>query len=380
VTLSSTILILLIVLALAGAYRMHRARRVERLRWWKALAEKHGLTLREPGEPHETEIEGDYRGVHIKAVLGGSHVGPSLDLATHVLATLPGAVPPGFWGCTHAYRDRLRRGFAGPPLLLDDTELAQRYTFRSSDTERTLEFLRDPEVKRLLLEAADNAVFVRVDSEAVTVEQRGVLAEELPGFVDLAARVAATLSEAYERPWAEFAKEHGLVFKGAGTRGDRILRGHLNGSRVQVQTGPLPENPEMCFTTIRVAIPVRLPVGFRVTPRLAGPQGRGAFLLDEPDLDAVLQVQGTNSTSIKALLRHPALREHLLAFYEVCPFTIIEGGAIVAGGPGLLAGDILQQVSAVQDLARSFRDVWALTQRRAARPTSDDAPEPPAPS
>ena len=69
-------------------------------------------------------------------------------------------------------------------------------------------------------------------------------------------------------------------------------------------------------------------------------------------------MQGTNREAVRALLTHPPLRDHLVAFYEACPFTMIEGGQVTAGGPGLLGGDIIEQVKAVNDLAATLRSSW----------------------
>ena len=131
--------------------------------------------------------------------------------------------------------------------------------------------------------------------------------------------------------------------------------------------GLLAGSSSATFTTIKIGLGIRLPAGFRIGP-LDGERPRGSFTIGHAGLDAVLQVQGTNRQAITALLTQPALRDHLVAFYEACPYTIVEHNAVIAGGPGLLCGDMGAQVAAVMDLAVAIRKAWAKVQ---AAPTSD---------
>lgn len=345
-------------MALVVFYRAYRRSRVRKVEWWVAFANQHRLEVRNPGEPHELEVEGRYRGVQVKAFMAGGHISTGLELYTHAVAQLPGGAPPGLLITTHSLLGRLSRQKRAPKVELEDAELSSVFDVFGVDGDKTWELLSDATLRALLLRAAEKADFVRVDARSVTLEAKGVLDKEMPGFADLACRVAAALSEAHERPWVQFAKKHGLLLRGAGTSSpQRVLRGHLKGQRVSIEMGTLPGNSSMTFTTIKVGLGVRLPAGFRLAPH-AKPAPRGVFKVGVRAVDEVMQVQGTNRDAIVALLSQPGLRDHLLAFYEVCPFTVIEHNAVTAGGPGLLTGDMGAQVSAVMDLAGAIRKAW----------------------
>lgn len=352
-------------MVLVVAYRAHRRTRVKQLEWWHALAKQHGLKVHSPGEPHETELEGAYRGVQVKVFMAGGHISQGLELYTHAVARLPGGAPPGFLAMTHTLLGRLKLEKKAPRIDIDG-DLSGLFDLHGHDLDKTVETLGDARLAKLMVQAAQVADFVRIDQRAVTLEKKGVLDQQLPGFVDLAARLAAALSEAYERPWAAFAQRHGLLLRGAGSAAvQRVLRGHLKGQRVAIEMGLVPGTTDATFTSIRVGLKTRLPAGMRVAPK-GGGGGRGTFDTGVGALDQVVDVQGTNREMVRALLQHPPLRDHLVAFYEVCPFTIIENNSVVAGGPGLLTGDMEAQVSAVMDLAAAIRKAWDRVQRSGA--------------
>ena len=358
---------LALILALVVFYRAHRRARVRQVEWWVAFANQHRLAIHNPGEPHDLEVEGRYRGVQLKAFMAGGHVSTGLELYTHAVAQLPGGAPPGLLITTHSLLGRLSREKRAPRVELEDAELSGVYDVFGVDADKTWELLTDPTLRALLLDAAQHADFVRLDARGVTLESKGVLDQKLPGFADLACRLAAAVSEAHERPWVQFAQKNGLLLRGAGTTSpQRVLRGHMKGQRVSIEMGTLPGNADVTFTTIKVGLGIRLPAGFRLAPH-AQPAPRGAFPVGVRALDSTVQVQGTNRDAVIALLTQPALRDHLVAFYEVCPFTIIEHNAVTAGGPGLLTGDMGAQVSAVMDLAVAFRKAWAQVQRAQGR-------------
>jgi hypothetical protein len=360
-------IVLALILALVVFYRAHRRTRVRQVEWWVAFANQHRLAIHNPGEPHDLEVEGRYRGVQLKAFMAGGHISTGLELYTHAVAKLPGGSPPGLLITTHSLLARLSREKRAPKVELEDPDLAGVVDVFGVDGDKTWEMMADPTLRGLLLEATKRADYVRVDARTVTLEAKGVLDQKLPGFADLACRIAAAVSEAHERPWVQFAQKNGLLLRGAGTPSpQRVLRGHMKGQRVSIEMGTLPGNAEVTFTTIKVGLGVRLPAGFRLAPP-SQPAPRGAFKVGVRSLDSAMQVQGTNRDAVVALLTQPALRDHLIAFYEVCPFTIIERNAVTAGGPGLLTGDMGAQVSAVMDLAVAFRKAWAQVQRAQGR-------------
>lgn len=356
--------LLALVLLAISVMALYRASWKARLKWWRGLADSHKLRLDEGRDAHDAILKGVFRGVRVEVRVGGGRVPPPLRLFTRVVAELPGAAPPGFLATSHASMlDRLR-GDQPPQVELDDAELGGAFHVFGSDPGKTLEVLSDPTVRTSLLTLRQKSALVHVDERGVQCEVQGIVGPELPGLLDVAATLAAAISEAYERAWADFAKEHALVFLGAGTRGERTLRGYLGGSRVSITTGPMPDNPGMSFSTIKVGVGVRLPAGLRVLPRALSPETRGEIPLNHPPLDNQVRVQGTNREAIRALLLHPPLRDHLSAFYEACPFTMIEGGKVTAGGPGLLGGDIVEQVQAVNDLAAALKSAWETVQAR----------------
>lgn len=358
---------LALIIALVVFFRAHRRKRVRQTEWWVAFANQHRLAVHNPGEPHELELEGQYRGVQLKAFMAGGHISTGLELYTHAVARLPGGSPPGLLITTHSLLGRLSREKRAPKVELEDAELSGVVDVFGVDGDKTWELMADATLRSLLLEATKQADYVRVDARSVTLEAKGVLDQKLPGFAALACRIAAAVSEAHERPWVQFAQKNGLLLRGAGTTSpQRVLRGHMKGQRVSIEMGTLPGNASVTFTTIKVGLGLRLPAGFRLAPP-SQPAPRGAFKVGVRALDAIVQVQGTNRDAVVALLAQPSLRDHLIAFYEVCPFTIIEHNAVTAGGPGLLTGDMGAQVSAVMDLAVAFRKAWAQVQRAQGR-------------
>ena len=362
------------VVAVVVLFRSHRRSRVKRVEWWAAVANRHRLTIRNPGEPHEVELEGSYRGVDVKAFLAGGHIGRGLNLYTHCVAQVPGGAPPGLLIATHSPIRRLDRGRSGPRVEPANADIAGAYDVFGSDLDKTIELVGDPTLRALLMKAADVADYVRLDRRTVRLEKRGMLGQDMPAFVDLTCRLAAGLAEAHERPWLTFAQAHGLLLRGMGTRSSqRVLRGHIRGQRVSIEMGVLPSDKQTTFTTIKVALNLRLPAGFRLAPHSDAPP-RGTFQVGVKALDDQIQVQGTNRDQIVSLLTQPVLRDYLAAFYEVCPYTIIENNSVTAGGPGLLTGDMAAQVSAVMDLASAFRKAWEQVQpdggRRSARPAA----------
>ena len=137
------------------------------------------------------------------------------------------------------------------------------------------------------------------------------------------------LAEAHERPRATFAKEHGLAC-GMGTNStQRVLR-VIRGQRVSIEMGFSLETARPPSPRSRCAN-LRLPAGFglRRTPRIrrGAPPDRGQGADDQ------IQNQGTNRDQIVSMLTQPVLRDHLVAFYEVRPHTIIENNSVTAGGP-----------------------------------------------
>ncbi len=358
-SLNTSLVLLAVVLLMVAIVRLYRAGRTGRLRWWGHLAQAHRLTFTQGKDPHEAVLRGVYKGVRVEISLGGGRLPPALSLFTRIVAELPGAAPPGLLITSHAPLLERLRARQAPQLAVDDPELGGAFTIQGFDEEKTVEVVRDPSVRDPLVALRKRVALIHVNETSVQIELQGIAGPELPQLVELTARAAAGISESYERAWADFAKDHGMVFLGAGTRGDRTLRGYLNGSRVTIQTGPMPENPEIQFSTIKVSIGMRLPAGLRVLPRAFSPHSRGEIELGVPKLDEIIRVQGTNREAVKALLTQPAVRDHLLGFYQVCPYTMIEGGQVIAGGPGLLGGDLLGQVAAVDELAGTLREAWS---------------------
>lgn len=357
-SLSLGIALLVFVVILVGAVQLHRKARRARLRWWAQLAQREKLRVEGGREPHEASMKGVFRGVRVEVNIGGGRIPPPLSLFTRMTAELPGAGPPGLLITSHPSLLEKLRGRIAPALEVDDPELGGAFSVHGTDADKTLEVLLDPTLRETLLTLRERTALLHITEYSVHAEVEGIAGPELPGLLELVAKAAAGISEAFERTWADFAKEHGLVFLGAGTRGERTLRGYIGGTRVTIQTGPMPENPDILFSTIKVGLGVRLPAGLRILPKAFTPETRGEFATGDPQLDQLIRVQGTNREAIKGLLTQAQVRDHLVAFYEVCPYTMVEGGQVVAGGPGLLSGDVIGQVAAVDDLAETFRTGW----------------------
>ena len=353
----------LVALSIVVMQVMRTASR-SKLAFWRQLADAEKLRLDDEGEAHTASMSGIYRGVRVEVDVGGGHLPPALKLFTRIRAELPGAGPPGLLITSEASLvGRLRRVQA-PQIEIDDPEVGGNYTVHGFDLDKTTEVVLNRGVRSALLELRSQAQLVHVDEVGVRVETLGIAGVNLASLLQATSRLAAGISEAYEQAWSDFAKQHGLVFLGAGTRGERTLRGYMGGTRVTIQTGPMPNNPELQFSTIKVGIDTRLPAGFRVVPRAFSPPVRGEIQVGDEQVDEIMQVTGTNREAVTALLTHPPLRDHLVAFFDACPYTMIEGGQVIAGGPGLIGGDLEGQVRAVEELAGSFKDAWTQVSAR----------------
>ncbi len=351
--------LLVAVLVVVMVYRVFRSRRLLQLVHWKRLADAYKLTLVNPGEPHDAAIRGDYRGVPVEVKLGGGHTARPLQLCTLVYARHVGSVPPGLEiynrGAVSGLTDALRGTKAGE-VSTGNAELDKLILLRAWDEDKTVETLSHPKVWEGLGKLFELADYVRVDERGVLLEKNGVLGAELHLWVEQAAVFSVNLCESYEEPLVNFAKQHKLSLSGAGTPGERTIRGHFKGGRVVITTGFDPAQ-SATRSTIKAAMPVSLPTGFKITRRKGEADDVGIAIADK-QLAAALVVQGTNAVAIQRLLRNPDLKSTLLQLFEVCPEPTVEGAWVSATGPGIVCGDVEGQVDAVMGVAQTLAQAW----------------------
>ena len=357
--LSAAMGLLVAVLLVVMVYRVFRSRRLLQLVHWKRFADAYKLKMLNPVEPHDAAIKGDYRGVPIEVKLGGGHTARPLQLCTLVYARHVGSVPPGLEiynrGAVAGLTDALRGTKAGE-VSTGNPDLDKLILLRAWDEDKTVETLSHPKVWDGLGQLFSFADYVRVDERGVLLEKNGVLGDELAAWVERAAVFSVNLCEAYEEPLVIFAKKHKLSLAGAGTPGERTVRGHFKGGRVVIVTG-FDAAQTATRSTIKAAMPVALPTGFRITRRKGEPDDVGILIADK-QLAAVLLVQGTNAVAIQRLLRNPELKQTLLQLFEVCPEPSVEGAWVSATGPGIVCGDVEAQVDAVMGVAQTLAQAW----------------------
>ncbi len=363
-------------LALAGAAASTAVFRSWRSKWagqvgtWAAVAQRYGLQLRNAGEPHDAALSGEFRGVPIEVTLGGGHAGRPLQMCTRVFARHVGSVPPGIEICNRGVPTGVPAG--APEISTGNEALDAMLILRGLDEDKTLEVVGNAKIWADLAALFELADYVRVDERGVLLENIGVLSgAEVEAWLQAAARFSVAMCEAYEDAWHSFARRLGLGYHGAGKPGERLIRGHYRGGRISLRTGldPRTHQPR---STIKVALQAGLPAGFRI-----GRKGQigdyGIIPIQDKQLADVIQVQGTNRIAIQRMIRHPGLKEKLLAFFAACPDPVVEHGWVCATGPGLLTGDIQKQVDAVVDMSAALTEAWepvAKAIERSRRPTA----------
>ena len=129
-------------------------------------------------------------------------------------------------------------------------------------------------------------------------------------------------------------------------------------------------------STIKAAMPVSLPTGFRIVRRAQVGNDVSIPIADK-QLNEVVAVFGTNVVAVQRLMRNPDLKQSLLQLFEVCKEPAVEGAWVSATGPGMICGDIESQVDAVLGVAQSLGQAWlplAAALERARKPVPPAAP------
>lgn len=360
VQLTIAIAVLVGVLVLTGLFRTWRAQFTGKLDAWEPVAKRFGLELKNPGEPHEASLTGDFRGVPVEVNVGGGHAGRPLQMCTRVYVRHVGAVPPGLEIYQRGFGDRLRKRVA-PEISTGNEGIDALLCIRGLDEDKTLEVVGAERIWTPLAQLFEMADYVRVDERGVLLEHVGILGEELEGWLQKASMFSVALCETYEETWHAFAKSLGLMYVGAGKPGERTIRGFYKGGRVSMRTGidPATGKPR---STIKASIPGPMPAGFRIQRKGTLPD-YGAIPLLDKQLSNVMTVQGTNRIAIQRMFREPALKEQLLMFFQQCAQPVVERGWVCASGPGLLSGDLKTQLDAVVGLAHAMAEAWAPVQQ-----------------
>lgn len=370
--------LLVSVLLTVAIYRYFRSGRLAQISHWAALAKAYKLELSNPGEPHDARLKGDYRGVPVEVSLGGGHTARPLKLCTQVYARHVGSVPPGLEiynrGAVTGLTDKVR-GATAPELSTGNPELDKLIVLRGVDEDKTVETLSHTKVWDGLTRLFEIADYVRVDERGVLLEHNGVIGEGLHKWVDAAAVFSVNICEAYEEPYVKFAREHKLSFTGAGCPGERTVRGHFKGGRMVLTSG-YDAATGATQSTIKAAMPVSLPTGFRIVRRAAAGNDSGIPIADK-QLSEALVVYGTNAVAIQRLMRHAELKSVLLQLFEVCPDPMVEGAWVSATGPGMVCGDLEVQVDAVMGVAQTLAQAWlplAAALERSRKPVAPPSP------
>lgn len=370
--------LLVSVLLIVAIYRYFRSGRLAQISHWTALAKAYKLELSNPGEPHDARLKGDYRGVPLEVSLGGGHTARALKLCTQVYVRHVGSVPPGLEiynrGAVTGLTDRVR-GPSAPELSTGNDELDKLILLRGLDEDKTVETLSHPKAWAGLTRLFELSDYVRVDERGVLLEHNGVLGKELHLWVDAAAVFSVSLCEAFEEPYLKFARDHKLSFTGTGSPGERTVRGHFKGGRMVLTTG-FDAASGNTKSTIKAAMPVSLPTGFRIVRRAQVGNDVSIPIADK-QLNETVAVFGTNVVAVQRLMRNPDLKQSLLQLFEVCKEPMVEGAWVSATGPGMICGDIESQVDAVLGVAQSLAQAWlplAAALERARKPVPPAAP------
>jgi hypothetical protein len=356
-TTSFAMAVVVAVLIVVVLYRFLRSRRVVQIAHWKALAHRFRLTLENAGEPHEAALKGDYRGVPVEVTLGSGHTARAMQICTRIFIRHVGAVPPGFAVYPRSVAEVLRVG-APPELSTGSAELDAALCVRGYDEAKTVETLSHERVWGPMAGLFEIADYVRVDERGVLLERAGVVGVELGDLLERGSRFSVDLCEAYEEPYIEFARKHRLSYTGAGTPGDRIIRGYYKGGRVSITMGFDPKT-RSTRSSVKAGMPINLPTGFRIDPKGSDEGQWAAIQTHDKQVDLAMVVQGTNQLAIQRMFRDADFKQHILNFVANCPEPRVDGAWVSTGGPGLLCGDIESQVDVVMEVAQAMARAWA---------------------
>ncbi|MFT5683538.1 MAG: hypothetical protein ACI8RZ_004470 [Myxococcota bacterium] len=170
-------------------------------------------------------------------------------------------------------------------------------------------------------------------------------ADFLPALSDAVAS-ARQVDGGSAEAWSALAELHGLTL--STRRGERTLRGEIDGHPIRIGTHPDPVE-----TILRVKIGTPWPDGVLIQPREVG--GAASMTTGNPILDALVTVTASDAPGIRTALCDPTMAEDLLAVLHPYPRSSVVGGHVQMHCPGRLEEALPERLADVMALARRLR-------------------------
>jgi len=356
--METVILATVIVIAVIGAgfFAYSRSGRNEKIKFWKALAAQHELTVNKPKDPYDLVIGGTYRGAECKAWLGGGHVGPPLAICSHVRVNISGTTPPGFDVITRKMSERMSRfKKTGTQVEVGMSEIDNAFNVQGRAPRKIRQMLTDEEVCTILLRANKLCDYVRITPKTVVLEYVGVAAENLAEMFDLAARLAEAIGDSFERPYQQLAKSLGVVLVGSG-REDRILRGRNREGRIMVRSGIARRKDQAFSTQVRAGIESGLPASLRIVPRSPSHAGQSEVSIRDAEFSQMVFIRGIKAAQMDAILRFSNVRTALIDLFRISDKTSIEMGEIILEWDDILGNELAEVIEQVVGLVLVIRE------------------------
>ena len=198
----------------------------------------------------------------------------------------------------------------------------------------------------VLRHPASDVPEVRIEDNALITDISSFAEDDFMAGLTEAVATARRVDGAGEEAWAVLAASHNLVL--SSRRGERILRGMIDGHAVRIGT-----QAESAETIIRVRIGAPWPDGVLIQPRTPG--AVSALSTGNPILDSLVTVTAPDSDAVRSVLCAPSTAEDLLAVLHPFPRSSVVGGHVQMHCPGRLNEDLVDRLGDALALADCLR-------------------------
>ena len=339
---AAMITLILVVIALIGMLAT-----AFRTQTWKEAARRHGLEYSESGlfglKPH---IRGRLDGVPVRVDVVTRSSGENSSSYTVVRADPGAELPRGLRLHKEGLGTSVVKLLGGQDIQIGVDEVDKKWRIRGESETVIAGLLRDPEVRRGLVDLAGSHRYSRVDGGDVVVEASGSGGRNLDSQLALATRLAAAMATGMVAPWQRVAADQGLE---AHTIGATVsLFGRTSAGRVSVEADPCGTRP----TTI-VRVPLHEAVSRSLVIELEGKRThRDAVRLGDPVLDGRVAVTGVDHAAAAEVFAGPLaeqldLRGRLLAVLHGRPGSVVADGVVIGvrwrGADAAIAGQMVEE-------------------------------------
>jgi hypothetical protein len=313
---------------------------------WRAVAQRHDLTVHEPTFWKSMRLDGGCGsvGVEIKTISRGS--GQYQQAFRVVRARVPACLPAGLGVSRMNIGTKVLKAFGGQDVHLDHAVLDERLRIRGENEAAVQQVLTHPDGLAALAHLLGGASSTRLEKDVIIIEHSGSPTGNLQATLDSAVAAANLLADAVRAPWARLAETHGLSLTHTGLAS--VLTGRVGGVPIVVEThGALGD----AVTTIRAGIPGGWLEGAQIVP------GGGGVRLRDPVLDGRIAASGPGVEAyLLARLDDPRVDLHgcLLDVLQGMPGAEVMGDEVSVELPGRSGSELAEQLNRVTALAQAL--------------------------